>query len=118
MNTTMIAELRQTVLINVGNIESIPLGEGREFQVGDEDVVIFRSRDGVVYALQALCPHREGHLADGITGDGKIICPMHAYKFELATGAPVGNDCQALKTYAVRIGQAGEILLQWSSSTK
>lgn len=114
----MIAEIKQTVLINLGSLESIPMGEGREFEISDEQIVIFRARDGVVYALQALCPHRAGHLADGITGDGKIVCPMHSYKFELATGAPVGNDCKALKTYPVRISQAGEILLQWSSVRK
>ncbi|MBL8206148.1 MAG: Rieske 2Fe-2S domain-containing protein [Blastocatellia bacterium] len=114
----MLTETLSYVVFNLGNLNRIPLGEGREYQIGDEEIVIFRARDGVVYALQARCPHREGHLADGITGDGKIVCPMHSYKFELATGAPVGNDCQALKTYPVRISQAGEILLEWPSVTK
>lgn len=106
-----------SVVFNLGSIDRIPLGEGREYQIGDEEIAIFHARDGAVYAVQARCPHREGHLADGITGDGKVICPMHAYKFELATGASVGDVCNQLRTYPVQLNTAREILLLWSSLT-
>lgn len=89
----------------------IPSGEGRQFEVNGELIAIFRSRDGALHAVQALCPHKEGHLADGITGGGKVVCPMHAFKFELATGGPVGNDCAALKTYPVSVSDDGDLLL-------
>ena len=116
MNTTTLTETNLNgVVINLGNINRIPFGEGREFQIGDEEIVVFRTRKNQVYGLQSKCPHREGALADGLTGDGKVICPMHAYKFELATGHPVGNDCESLKTYQVEVSESGEILLHWSS---
>ncbi len=119
MNTTTLIESDLTgVVINLGNINRIPFGEGREFQIGDEEIVVFRTRKNQVYGLQSKCPHREGALADGLTGDGKVICPMHSYKFELATGHPVGNDCESLKTYQVEVSESGEILLHWSSEVK
>ena len=31
-----------------------------------------------------------------------MICPFHAYKFDLETGKPVGNDCEALQSYHSR----------------
>ena len=97
-------------LCNLGPISLIPLGEGRLFQVGLHTVAVFRARDGRLYATQALCPHRGGPLADGLTGDGKVICPLHAYKFDLLTGEPVGNQCAALKTYPVFVSADGDIL--------
>lgn len=98
-------------MINLGLVERIPLGEGREFDVDGELIAIFRARDGRLYAVQARCPHRAGHLADGMIGAGKVVCPMHSFKFDLATGAPLGNDCAALKTYVVAVSDDGEILL-------
>jgi nitrite reductase (NADH) small subunit len=100
-------------LYNLGSIEQIPVGEGRTFQLGDTEIAVFRARDGKVLATQALCPHRQGLLADGLTGNNKVVCPLHAYKFSLLTGQPVGNDCEALQTYAVSLNEAGEILLHW-----
>jgi nitrite reductase (NADH) small subunit len=99
------------VFVNLGSVERIPLGEGREFVVEEEEIVVFRTRAGQVYALQAKCPHRKGPLADGLLGGGKVICPYHSYKFELCSGQPIGNDCEALKTYRVEISENAEILL-------
>ena len=98
-------------VVNLGALERIPLGEGREFEVNGELIAVFRARAGRLYAVQAKCPHREGALADGIIGAGKVVCPLHSFKFDLATGAPLGNDCAALKTYIVTVNDEGEILL-------
>jgi nitrite reductase (NADH) small subunit len=116
---TGITSTTQTIALpvaNLGSVERIPLGEGREFEVNGELIAIFRTRDGALHAVEALCPHRQRHLADGITGGGKVVCPMHAFKFELATGAPVGNDCAALKTYPVSVSDDGDLLLTLSST--
>jgi nitrite reductase (NADH) small subunit len=96
---------------NLGSIEQVPVGEGRTFQLGRLAVAVFRGRDGKVLATQALCPHRQGLLADGLTGNNKVVCPLHAYKFSLLTGQPIGNECEALQTYGVSLNEVGEILL-------
>lgn len=114
----MLTEVTTTVVYNLGSLERIPLGEGREFLVGDQEVAIFRTREGKVYALDAKCPHRDGPLADGLVGGGKVVCPYHAYKFELATGRPIGNDCAALKTYQVAVDDAGNVLLTWHTAAQ
>lgn len=109
-------ELRKTVRppvsYNLGSVENIPLGEGREYQIAGELIAIFRERSGALHAVQALCPHRGGALADGLVGAGKVVCPMHAFKYELSNGQGVGHDCTALKTYRVRVNLHGEILLR------
>lgn len=116
MNTG-IAELSEpfapSALINLGPVDRIPPGEGREFEVAGELIAVFRTRDGGVFGAQARCPHRGGHLADGITGGGVVVCPLHAFRFELATGKPAGNECLALRTYRVTINEEGEIVLSF-----
>jgi nitrite reductase (NADH) small subunit len=97
--------------VNLGSIERIPPGEGREYEALGELIAVFRARDGRIYAVQARCPHRDGPLSDGIMGAGKVICPLHSYKFDLATGQSIGNDCGALKTYHVSLSEDGEILV-------
>ncbi len=95
----------------LGNAAQIPMGEGRLFVVDGVSIAVFRSRRGEVFATQASCPHRDGPLCDGIIGGGVLVCPLHAYKFDLATGNPVDNECDALKTYPVSLTENGEILL-------
>ena len=96
---------------NIGPVDRIPLGEGRAVRMGAHDIAVIRSRSGEVFAVQASCPHRGGPLADGIVGGGRIVCPLHSYAFELATGEPVRNGCPALRTYRVSVSSTGEVLL-------
>jgi nitrite reductase (NADH) small subunit len=107
----LLEEAKTNVTFNLGSVEKIPPGEGREYEVAGKLIAVFRERSGRLYATQARCPHRDGHLADGIVGAGRVICPLHAFKFELGTGQPLGNDCPALVIYAVRLNENGEILL-------
>jgi len=96
--------------IRLGPIAAIPPGEGREYRIGHRDVAVFHGRNGVVYATQATCPHRAGPLADGLLGGSILICPLHAWKFDLTTGRLLQGDC-GLETYPVHLSEAGDILL-------
>lgn len=96
---------------NLGAIAKVPFGEGRSFELDCGTVAVFRSKDGNVFATQAWCPHRQGPLADGIIGEGKLICPLHGYRFDLKGGEPIGNECEALRTYRVSVSDSGNILL-------
>ena len=106
-----VLEAARGLAYSLGPVEQIPLGEGRVFEVEGMPIAVFRTRRGEVFATQAECPHREGPLCDGIIGGRQVVCPLHAYKFDLATGNPVGNDCEALRTYVVSVSESGDILL-------
>lgn len=96
----------------IGPVSSIPLGEGRTFRVGTVSIAVFRTRAGEVYATQAYCPHRNGPLADGLIGEGKVVCPLHGYAFHLDSGEPHGQECAALRTFPVTIDPAGNIVVE------
>ena len=102
--------------INLGSLEKIPRGQGFCFIVGGEEIAVFRQRDGNLFAAQNRCPHRRGPLSEGVIGSGKVICPLHAHKFDLATGCgPTAEE--RLLTYPVRESN-GEILLTVAGAKK
>jgi nitrite reductase (NADH) small subunit len=87
--------------VDLGPVDFIPLGEGRAYVVAGRTIAVFRQRDGRLFAADNKCPHRGGPLADGIAGAGKVICPLHAWKFDLATGRCLGEEVR-IRTYPVR----------------
>jgi len=84
-------------------LDDIPLGLARTFQVGDEVVAVFRSRAGKVFALQNRCPHKGGPLADGMVIGEQVVCPLHAYRYQGATGECDQAGTCSLKTYPVEV---------------
>jgi len=96
--------------IPVAPLSAIPPGEGRTFDVAGERIAIFHTRSGEVFATQAFCPHKGGPLADGLIGGTTLICPLHAWKFDLRSGEPLLGSC-SLKTYQVRVDETGRVVI-------
>jgi len=103
--------LERTERYDLGSIDRIPPGEGQTFLVDGREIAVFRSREDEVWATQARCPHKAGLLADGIIGDGQVICPLHSYKFDLTSGAGVRNECASLRTYRTEITADRRVLV-------
>ena len=93
----------------LGPLTQIPLGEGRDFDLDGKAVAVFHTRKGV-FATQATCPHKNGPLADGLLGGTTVVCPFHAWKFDLSTGESILGTC-GLATYPVRVDHAGDVWL-------
>jgi len=73
--------------------EDIPLREGRSVRLGKRDIAIFNLGDRFL-AIDSRCPHKGGPLSEGIVSGGAVVCPLHAWKVDLETGAvvrPVGD---------------------------
>jgi nitrite reductase (NADH) small subunit len=95
----------------IGPLDQIPPGEGRTFVVSDEQIAVFRTHCGEVYATQARCPHRSGPLADGLLGGTVIYCPLHDRAFDLRSGDGLGGECAKLKTYTVALNGERQIVV-------
>ncbi len=94
----------------IGPVSQIPPGEGRTFYVAGLRVAIFHTRSGQVHATQAECPHRGGPLADGLTDDTTVMCPLHDRAYAFATGEGIGTAC-TISLYPVRLSSDGEIVI-------
>jgi len=93
----------------LGTVEKVPLGQGMCFVVRGREIAVYRQRDGKLFATQNRCPHRQGPLSEGVIGAGKVICPLHAHKFDLATGQGAEHG-ECVTAFPVR-EERGRILL-------
>jgi nitrite reductase (NADH) small subunit len=95
----------------IGHLSQIPAGEGRTFELNGLRVAVFHTRAGQVFAAQSQCPHRGGPLADGLTDETSVMCPLHDRIYDLRTGAGIGTECD-ITVYPVRVSADGVILLE------
>ncbi|WP_433618068.1 Rieske (2Fe-2S) protein [Dactylosporangium sp. CA-139114] len=94
----------------LGPLTSIPPGEGRAYDVDGELVAVFHLRDGSVRAVSAICPHRGGPLADGLTDLRQVVCPLHQHAFDLATGCSTTGQ-PSLTVYPATVDAQGRVVV-------
>jgi nitrite reductase/ring-hydroxylating ferredoxin subunit len=72
--------------------EEVSPGQVLRRRLMGEDVVIYRTRSGVVRVVEPYCPHLGAHLGYGGKVDGEVIvCPFHGFRFD-TSGACVANS--------------------------
>ncbi len=87
----------------VAGVGEIPEGGSKLVYVAGEQVALFHA-SGRFYAIGNRCPHANGPLVDGKLDGATVICPLHASRFDLATGEPLqGPANRPARTYDVRI---------------
>ncbi|HLY24736.1 MAG TPA: non-heme iron oxygenase ferredoxin subunit [Aggregatilineales bacterium] len=69
----------------VASTAEIPPGERIVVEVKDHYVAIFNV-DNRLYAIEDVCTHDDGPLAEGILEGTIIECPRHGAQFDITTG--------------------------------
>ena len=85
---------------------NIPAREGRPVTLAGRTIAIFNLGDRF-FAMDNACPHQGGPLCDGIVAGDAVVCPLHAWKVRLDTGAvvrPAASDA-CVRTYPTRVEQ-------------
>jgi nitrite reductase (NADH) small subunit len=77
-------------------------GNALEFSAGDRTLCI-ANEHGEITAMDNVCPHRGGPLGQGMIEGGKVICPWHAWAFDLKTGAAQHSPQTRVDVYEVRV---------------
>ncbi len=58
--------------------------------------------DGQPFAVDNLCPHQGAPLSAGKLDGENVVCPLHAWKWNLKTGGPLHAGDPALPSYELR----------------
>ncbi len=66
-------------------VEALPSGTMRRVSLGDLDVLLAHTSDGIV-ATDDRCPHMAAPLSLGALDGCAVACPLHRGVFDLATG--------------------------------
>ncbi len=95
----------------VATVAEIPPQSGRTVQVGTHEIALF-NRAGTFYALANRCPHRGAALAAGFVDNRRVLCPLHLFDFDLATGKCGAVSELKVATYEVKVeGEAVFVLV-------
>ena len=88
---------------NLCPVNELPApGEMREIAAAGK-VLCLANEAGRYAAVDNLCPHRGGPLAEGTLEKGSVLCPWHAWAFDLQTGV-ADHDCSSqVRVYTVRV---------------
>ncbi len=89
--------------VDVCPLDTLPLGMGRAFVIEGRSVALFHRRGGAIFALDNACPHKGGPLAEGMLAEGRVVCPMHARRYDGITGeCDQAGEC-SVKVHSVTV---------------
>lgn len=104
--------------MNVANIKDIQLSQMKEVQV-DGEAICIANVDGKYYAINNICTHEGGPLADGKLEGYEVECPWHGSKFDVRTGEVTNPPASEQEpTYEVKLDGNNILVRKTSASTK
>lgn len=87
--------------MKIAQSEALAEGSSLEVLVDQQILAIFRE-DGILYALDGMCAHQGGPLAEGTVQNDCVTCPWHGWQYELKTGIQTINRQPLQTTYPIR----------------
>jgi len=89
--------------VRVGKASDVPAGRAEVFDVEDRKIAVFRLEDGF-FAIEDICTHDGGPLAEGEIEEDQVICPRHGARFNIKTGAALTLPAVTpVDSYPVRV---------------
>lgn len=88
--------------VSIGQAADIPVGEGCVVEAEGKTLALFNV-DGAFYALENACAHRGGPLGEGDLDGTVVVCPWHAWRWDVKTGANVNNPAVTMPCFPVSV---------------
>ncbi len=88
--------------VKMATLDDLPAGSAREVEYDGRIYALFHV-DGVVTAIDGICPHQGGPLAEGLVEGTTVTCPWHGWPFDVRTGATPVSAKVRQAVYEVRV---------------
>ena len=89
------------------HVSQVPVaGDYLSFSLFDQDIFVMRDRDGRLGAFYNVCRHRGHKLVEGSGNRKTIVCPYHAWSYELdgrLRGAPNAHKVAGFDARKIRL---------------
>lgn len=93
--------------VRLCSVSDVPPGEMRWFIHAGLEILV-ANIGGRFYAMDNVCPHAGGSLAEGYLDDDVVTCAMHNWEFDVKTGRCLANP----DGFSKPIGEGGEARCQ------
>ena len=88
--------------LRIAAVDEIPEGTGKEYVAGDRIVALFHVA-GQFTALDGVCPHSGGPLANGKLCGAIVTCPWHGWQFDVTNGRHCLNAKLSQPSFSVKV---------------
>ncbi len=84
------------------NISGWELGAGREMLVAGQVLAVFRTHSGFM-AIDGMCAHQGGPLAQGQLDENCLTCPWHGWQYDIRDGKNLLTGKHMLACFATEV---------------
>jgi nitrite reductase (NADH) small subunit len=95
----------------VAEVNQVPPGTVKHILVHGKPVALCNV-DGNFYAVNAVCPHMGGPLANGRLEGCVLACPWHGWTYDVRSGLPDHPGGHSIAAYEVRV-EGNDLLVGW-----
>ena len=88
----------------------LPPGSCTEVLAGGQPIALCNV-DGTFYAIGDRCSHRGGPLGQGLMDGHVVMCPWHAWTYDVTTGISTVNPDIRVACYEVKV-EDGQVLVK------
>ena len=86
----------------VATLGSLAPGSLTQIDVGEAAIALCNA-DGIIHALEGICPHAGGPIGQGALHGTTLVCPWHSWEYDCVTGEHDRNPDIRLAKFAVRV---------------
>jgi 3-phenylpropionate/trans-cinnamate dioxygenase ferredoxin subunit len=84
-------------------LEKLQKGETSAVRIEDEVILLVRTVNDEVFAVENCCSHEGGGLDGGVLKDRTLTCPRHGATFDVSSGKALTMPAVApIQTYSVK----------------
>jgi toluene monooxygenase system ferredoxin subunit len=87
----------------VCRVGDIPANAMKECEADGGLKLLVANAGGDFFAYQAICPHQDVPLCEGLYDGAMLTCHMHLWQWDIRSGAPVGLAETALERYNLSV---------------
>lgn len=87
--------------IRVASLDECPPGGSCECVIEDRLIALFNVA-GQLFAMDGICPHQGGPLAQGRVAGRTVTCPWHGWQFDISGNRPGSGANPAPICYPVK----------------
>jgi nitrite reductase/ring-hydroxylating ferredoxin subunit len=96
----------------VADVAEMADGQAKVVEANGKSIAVFNVA-GQFYAIDNQCPHRGGPLGEGDVEGKIVVCPWHAWRWDVTTGSNANNPAVKVACYPVTV-EGGSIFVSGS----
>jgi nitrite reductase (NADH) small subunit/3-phenylpropionate/trans-cinnamate dioxygenase ferredoxin subunit len=100
--------------IRIASETEIPKGKGIVAEVEGKEYAVFNV-EGTYRVIQNFCPHRGGPLGQGKLCGETVMCPLHGWEFNVASGECLTRPGVRIASFPASL-EDGEIVIEVDDS--